>query len=37
MKNYRSLTDGCFQIAVWTSQAFIAVVGGVAFALVLWS
>jgi len=37
MTRSRNLTDACFRAAVWASQAFIAVVAGVAFAFALWS
>jgi hypothetical protein len=37
MINSRRLMDACFHAAVATSQAFIAVVAGVAMAFALWS
>jgi len=37
MTKSRNLINGCFHAAVWVSQAFIAVVAGVAFAFALWS
>ena len=37
MINFRRHYDACFHTAVAVSQAFIAVVAGVAMALALWS
>jgi hypothetical protein len=37
MINSQRLMDACFHAAVATSQAFIAVVAGVAMAFALWS
>ena len=37
MTNSRSPYDACFRAAVAASQAFIAVVAGVAVAFALWS
>jgi len=37
MTNSRRLYDACFHAAVVASQAFIAVVAGVAVAFALWS
>jgi hypothetical protein len=37
MANSRRIYDACFHAAVAASQAFIAVVAGVAVAIALWS